>query len=209
MARLEFLLEKSVAYSSFLANKIKKEGEGAIAVSDGSVRGPGLPQPALIKGTMRPYQLVGVHWMVGLYENGLNGILGDEMGLGKTIQTIALLAHLKAKNVAGPFLVVGPLSCLQNWHNEFAKWAPSVQAVIYHGSKDERARLRGCFRRKDGGKDIPVMITSYEIIIRDIAFLKTLQWKFVIIDEVQTRIACSCPAVCIATSTHRPLSCTG
>ena len=24
----------------------------------------------------------GVHWLVGLYENGLNGILGDEMGLG-------------------------------------------------------------------------------------------------------------------------------
>ena len=58
--RLESLLKKSIAYSEFLANKIKKEGEGgAISVSDGNVRGPGLPQPALITGgKMRPYQLV-------------------------------------------------------------------------------------------------------------------------------------------------------
>ena len=65
---------------------------------------------------------MGVHWLVGLYENGLNGILGDEMGLGKTVQSVALLAHLKEHNVAGPFMVVGPLSTLHNWKNEFAKW---------------------------------------------------------------------------------------
>jgi ATP-dependent DNA helicase len=42
-----------------------------------------LPQPqAITGGEMRDYQLVGVHWLTGLYENGLNGILGDEMGLG-------------------------------------------------------------------------------------------------------------------------------
>ena len=107
---------------------------------------------------------MGVHWLVGLYENGLNGILGDEMGLGKTVQSVALLAHLKEHNVAGPFMVVGPLSTLHNWKNEvrvrararvrakphpdakpkpkpkpklnphqFAKWAPSMDAVIYHG----------------------------------------------------------------------------
>ena len=43
--RLEGLLNKSIAYSEFLADRIKKEGEGAIAVNDGSVKGPGLPQP--------------------------------------------------------------------------------------------------------------------------------------------------------------------
>lgn len=80
VARLNKLLEKSVAYSEFLANKIKKEGEGVVEVQDGDVSGPGLKQSKLIQGNMRPYQLVGVHWLVGLYENGLNGILGDEMG---------------------------------------------------------------------------------------------------------------------------------
>ena len=44
---------------------------------------------------------VGVHWLIALYENALNGILGDEMGLGKRVQSIALLAHLKEHNVTG------------------------------------------------------------------------------------------------------------
>ena len=32
-----------------------------------------------VKGTMRPYQLQGLNWMVSLHHNGLNGILADEM----------------------------------------------------------------------------------------------------------------------------------
>jgi ATP-dependent DNA helicase len=59
VARLNELLKKSIAYSEFLANKIKKEGEeGVVDVQDGSVSGPGLRQPTLIQGKMRPYQLV-------------------------------------------------------------------------------------------------------------------------------------------------------
>jgi len=43
-------------------------------------------QPKLIKGgTLKSYQLIGLNWMVSLYNNNLNGILADEMGLGKTI----------------------------------------------------------------------------------------------------------------------------
>ena len=33
----------------------------------------------VINGTMRPYQLQGLNWMVSLHHNGLNGILADEM----------------------------------------------------------------------------------------------------------------------------------
>ncbi len=33
-----------------------------------------------------PLQMVGLRWMVSLYNNKLNGILADEMGLGKTVQ---------------------------------------------------------------------------------------------------------------------------
>lgn len=45
-------------------------------------------QPSLIKnGQMKQYQLQGLSFLVWLYSNGMNGILGDEMGLGKTLQT--------------------------------------------------------------------------------------------------------------------------
>ena len=46
-------------------------------------------------GKMRDYQVRGLNWMIGLYENNINGILADEMGLGKTLQTISLLGYMK------------------------------------------------------------------------------------------------------------------
>ncbi|PIO74128.1 hypothetical protein TELCIR_03862 [Teladorsagia circumcincta] len=36
--------------------------------------------PFLIRGTLREYQMVGLDWLVTLYEKNLNGILADEMG---------------------------------------------------------------------------------------------------------------------------------
>ena len=51
-------------------------------------------QPSVIQGTMRPYQLAGLNWMIRLRHNGLNGILADEMGLGKTLQSISMLGYL-------------------------------------------------------------------------------------------------------------------
>ena len=181
--RLQRLLDKSIAYSEFLASKIKQEGDaGTVAVNDGKVAGTGLAQPKLVQGEMRPYQLIGVHWLVGLYENGLNGILGDEMGLGKTVQSISMLAHLHSQGVHGPFMVVGPLSTLHNWLNEFKKWTPDIHAVIYHGSKQERDALLGAHWRGKG-KGWPVMITSYEVVIRDMSKLRKIGWKFMIIDE--------------------------
>jgi ATP-dependent DNA helicase len=92
-----------------------------------------------------------------------------------------MLAHLTEQGVQGPFMVVGPLSTLHNWANEFKKWTPELEAVIYHGSKETRASLRGTYYR--GKRNFPVMITSYEIVIRDIKELKKIPWKFVIIDE--------------------------
>jgi ATP-dependent DNA helicase len=39
--------------------------------------------PNLTGGTLMPYQVEGLQWLLSLWENGLNGILADEMGLGK------------------------------------------------------------------------------------------------------------------------------
>ena len=71
---------------------------------------PLLAQPAALVGTMRPYQLEGLSWLVHCFKHGVNGILADEMGLGKTLQTISFLAHitLGPDAVGGPHLVRKP-----------------------------------------------------------------------------------------------------
>ena len=139
-------------------------------------------QPAAVTGgVMRGYQLEGLFWLRSLYENGLNGILADEMGLGKTVQTIAFLAFLREMRSFGPFLVVAPLSTLGNWIDEFARWTPDIQTLLYHGTPPERAHLRSTRLKKPGSETFPVVCTSYEICMNDRKFLSQYGWKFIII----------------------------
>ena len=59
-----------------------------------------LPSPKLdesLDKTLRPYQKIGVAWLLHLFNNQLGGILADEMGLGKTLQTLAFLSILRKK----------------------------------------------------------------------------------------------------------------
>ncbi len=157
-----------------------------------TVNGQTIPekQPLLVTGVvMRPYQLEGYEWMTMLYENGINGILADEMGLGKTLQTIALFCHLMEMGVPGPYLVVAPLSTVTNWVNEFKRFAPAVPVVLYHGDKKEREMLRkkhiNQTTRVDAVQDAlkNVFVTSYAIAMNDRPFLRSVKWRFIVVDE--------------------------
>ena len=64
------------------------------------------------------------------------------IGLCVQIQTVGFITHLWKKLIHGPFLVIAPLSTLTNWEAEFKKWAPSVPALLYHGNKQERQKMR-------------------------------------------------------------------
>ncbi|KAL0838276.1 hypothetical protein Bca101_090166 [Brassica carinata] len=140
-------------------------------------------QPSLLKGgELRSYQIEGLQWMVSLFNNNLNGILADEMGLGKTIQTISLIAYLlENKGVPGPYLIVAPKAVLPNWVNEFALWVPSsIAAYLYDGRLEERKAIR---EKIAGEGKFNVLITHYDLIMRDKAFLKKIDWHYMIVDE--------------------------
>ncbi|KEP62276.1 UNVERIFIED_CONTAM: SWI2/SNF2 Brahma-like putative [Hammondia hammondi] len=101
--------------------------------------------PKCLKGgSLRSYQMEGLNWMASLYTNGLNGILADSMGLGKTVQTVSFLAYLhEVKRARNPFLIVAPLSTIHgNWRSELKKWWPSINLVVYEGTKEYRKQLR-------------------------------------------------------------------
>ncbi|XP_020216057.1 probable ATP-dependent DNA helicase CHR12 isoform X1 [Cajanus cajan] len=139
-------------------------------------------QPSILQGgELRPYQLEGLQWMLSLFNNNLNGILADEMGLGKTIQTISLIAYLmEHKGVTGPHLIVAPKAVLPNWINEFSTWAPSITTILYDGRLDERKAMK---EELSGEGKFNVLITHYDLIMRDKAFLKKIQWHYLIVDE--------------------------
>lgn len=98
---------------------------------------------------MKPYQLLGLSFLVYLHKNGLSGILGDEMGLGKTLQTLSLFQYLKeshkhstSRDELRPCLVVCPLSVLSSWIAESRRWTPGLKVLRFHGSANERDRLK-------------------------------------------------------------------
>ena len=199
--RLTHLLRQTDEFLDGLTAKVlaQQDDEGAenLPVEDGieeAVAAPGdyystahrvkeevLKQPSLlVGGKLKEYQVRGLQWMLSLYNNHLNGILADEMGLGKTIQTISLLAYLmEHKGQNGPFLVVVPLSTLTNWSMEFEKWAPSIAVVEYRGALSQRKTSQHIIR----SAKFNVVLTTYEYVIKDKAFLSKPRWLHMIIDE--------------------------
>ena len=145
-------------------------------------------QPSNIQGTMRPYQLAGLNWMIRLRHNGLNGILADEMGLGKTLQSISMLGYLEEySSVKGPHLVLVPKTTLSGWQNEFARWLPSLKVLKLHATtKDERTAL--VQEHFSGKRTWDVCLTSYEVATIEVNALKKVPWRFLIIDEAQISV---------------------
>lgn len=142
-------------------------------------------QPKLFTGgVMRWYQVEGMEWLRMLWENGINGILADEMGLGKTVQCIATVSLMIQRGVPGPFLVCGPLSTLPNWMAEFQRFTPEIPTLLYHGTQQERQKLVKHIHKRTGALQIhPVVITSFEIAMRDRKSLQHCYWKYLIVDE--------------------------
>ncbi|XP_044857145.1 chromodomain-helicase-DNA-binding protein 1-like isoform X2 [Mauremys mutica] len=131
---------------------------------------------------LRSYQMEGVKWLVQCYDIQHGCILGDEMGLGKTCQTIALLVYLTGKLNKRPFLILCPLSVLSNWKEELERFAPGLSYVAYAGDKEERAKLQWDLK---ADSHFHVLLTTYEICLKDGAFLKFFNWAALVVDEAQ------------------------
>ena len=177
MKDLDWFLSRSQGFSSTVMDQLKQALEARKVQTSA--------QPKLVEGgKMRDYQLEGLTWLTCLYQIGLNGILADEMGLGKTVQLISFLAFLRENGTNGPFLILGPLSTVNNWVREFGFWTPRIPVVMYHGSPQVRGEIRRKQLKGDSkGVRFPVVCTSYEICMRDKKFLANYPWKFIVVDE--------------------------
>ncbi|KAL1898162.1 putative DNA helicase ino80 [Sporothrix stenoceras] len=149
-----------------------------------------IEQPKLLNAQLKEYQLKGLNWLVNLYEQGINGILADEMGLGKTVQSISVMAYLAEKyDIWGPFLVVAPASTLHNWQQEIQKFVPEFKVLPYWGSAGDRKVLRKFWDRRHSmykkSAQFHVLVTSYQLVVADVAFMSKMRWQYMILDEAQ------------------------
>ncbi len=135
-------------------------------------------EPQELKGVLREYQKTGFNWLKTLEKYGFGGILADDMGLGKTIQIIALLLDEK-KSTEKTSIVVCPSSLYINWEKEIKRFSNEIRTLIISGNADQRENLISQINNYD------VVITSYDLLKRDIEKYKNFKFKYVIADEAQ------------------------
>lgn len=152
---------------------------------------PDYQVPVPIAAELRSYQQAGVNWLAFLNKYKLHGILCDDMGLGKTLQSICILAgdqynrdqkykETKSPDCAPlPSLVVCPPTLIGHWVYEVQKFLSHkyLKPLQYNGSPNERERLRSKFKRHN------LIVASYDIVRKDIAFFSKIRWNYVILDE--------------------------
>jgi hypothetical protein len=131
------LVSRAGAYSKFLADKLesrqfeiseenkengrKPKRQKTAGKSEEMIRSP--RQPKLVTGCiLRDYQIVGMEWLISLYENGLNGILADEMVLESNVGP-----RENSTNYSLPFLL----------DRSGNSWAISYRGTIIDNSKLE------------------------------------------------------------------------
>lgn len=129
-------------------------------------------------------------------------ILADDMGLGKTFQLLALMASLVEQDPdVDPMLVVAPVSLLENWAEEAAKFFEpgTLPILMAYGStlnalKVPREQIDIRLRTEDGlvkflkpgwVNGYRVVLTTYETL-RDLEFSFAAQsWSVMVCDEAQ------------------------
>lgn len=151
--------------------------------------------PDAMKPILRDYQKTGYRWLCTIAQLGFGGILADDMGLGKTLQIITLLEHARLEAISKTVdltdtashtscpppvsLIVCPSSLVYNWDSEIEHFAPNLKTLLITGTAQERQELLTHYA------DYDVLITSYDMLKRDIASYDNLHFHYQIIDEAQ------------------------
>jgi len=130
--------------------------------------------PVTLTAELRPYQLEGYRWLRRLGCWGVGGCLADDMGLGKTVQTLAVLLD---RIDSGPALVVAPTSVGFIWEREAERFAPTLRLTLYRETDREE------FLSEIGAGD--VVVSSYGLVLRDVAKLAEIRWGTLVVDEAQ------------------------
>lgn len=150
--------------------------------------------PESLDKILREYQKRGFLWIKTLNYNGFGGILADDMGLGKTLQVIAFLLseflerrNTVIENIAvketGKLqrntLIVAPASLVYNWSSEIQRFAPELTAKMVTGTAAERRQILAEADSED------ILLTSYDLLKRDISEYEGYKFRCEIIDEAQ------------------------
>ena len=178
--------------------------------SRGSLTLQATPKPRLCSGllpsvTLKEHQLYGVAWLQHLWalapSHCRGALLADDMGLGKTLQLLAFIGACFEENpFLDPVIVVAPVSLLENWQEEIAKFfkATTFTLLTLYGPAlaEKRAPRAGLdsdlvasgvnkLLKRNWLGNAKLVLTTYETL-RDLEFsLASQKWSIMVCDESQ------------------------
>lgn len=173
---------RPVSSEAFILN----EEEGSKVVVD----------PSLTR-FLRPHQREGVQFiydgLLGRRVDGQRGVLlADEMGLGKTLMTITVIWMLLKQSVspdknldALKVLVCCPVSLIDNWRKEFAKWLDvnRIGVLALNGKNQSPAKDKQDITGFARTNVYQVLIMGYEKLLLCALELSTVDFDLIVCDE--------------------------
>jgi SNF2 family DNA or RNA helicase len=136
--------------------------------------------------SLKSHQEEGVAWLQYLFTNKVSGcLMADDMGLGKTLQILYFIDwHSRLYSNHKPYLIVAPISLLENWENEYERFFIQPRLRICRLSSKDVPRQ---FTKSvvDMMQKMDVILTNYESLrISQLNFC-AVEFEIVVLDEAQ------------------------
>ncbi len=134
---------------------------------------------------LKEHQRRGIAWLQYLLLRNAKGcLLADDMGLGKTLQLLYLIDWHSRENCESnkPYLIVAPVSLLENWEQEYAKFFDnprlSVMRVSGAPKQFDKKFIEALSQRQ-------IVLTSYETIRSGQLNFGVVDFAIIVLDEAQ------------------------
>ena len=135
---------------------------------------------------LKSHQIEGIAWLQSLIKDYPGCLLADDMGLGKTLQLLYFIEwHAQFYNTSKPYLIVAPVSLLENWQNEYFRFfSPRNLNLVFlygnvsltkHYSKESNEFLN----KKQ------LILTNYETVKSYQFNICAVDYSIVVLDEAQ------------------------
>ena len=143
--------------------------------------------PFLQEGfTLKDHQKEGIAWLQHLYKSKASGcLMADDMGLGKTLQILYFIdwhSHKYANHK--PYLIVAPISLLENWKNEYERFFmhPRLKINMLTSKNVKRQFDKNIVEKM---QKMDIILTNYESLrISQLNFC-AVEFDVIALDEAQ------------------------
>jgi len=140
---------------------------------------------------LKEHQIEGISWLQTLQKENFSGcLLADDMGLGKTLQLLYFIEwHSQVNFDSKPYLIVAPVTLLENWESEYQKFFEPQSLVLtkLYGTNN----LTKEFNQKENQREAKelqrkhIILTNYETLKTYQATLCLVDFAVVALDEAQ------------------------